>query len=70
MRHSTVNLPNFVHDYLGRPVTMTKIGRFDWEFEGSRQILTVTGRTATQARENVAEAVARLDGRIDRRRRV
>lgn len=67
---STVMLPGFVHDYLGRPVTMSKAReRFSWTFTGSRMSMTVTGRTAASARARVADTIAAIDGRQDKRRR-
>lgn len=69
--YATHTLPGYVQDYLGRPVVMRKSNlRYEWEFSGSRMLMLVYGRTAADARRRVADEVAAIDGRRDRRRRL
>jgi hypothetical protein len=67
--YSTHMLPNYVHDYLGRPVTMTKSNlRYEWVLKGSELSMLIHGRTAADARRRAAREVATVDGKRDRRR--
>jgi hypothetical protein len=64
-------LPNYVKDYLGRPVTMRRSNlRYEWEFAGRHAIVLIHGRTAADARRNVADEIARRAPSTDKRRRV
>jgi hypothetical protein len=69
--YATHVLPGYVHDYLGRPVTMTKSNlRYEWVVKGSRLSMLIYGRTASDARRRLAEEIATIDGRRDRRRKL
>lgn len=68
MEYATHNLSQYVLNYLGRPVTMTKVRRHMYQFQGSLRQMEIAGRTAADARRRLTEEVSIKAPACDRRR--
>jgi hypothetical protein len=67
-QYHTRDLPHYVHDYFGRPLTMERIDRYMWLFEGPKNSATIVARTATMARDKVRYHVVGQAPTMDQRR--
>lgn len=66
----TYLLPNFVKDYYGGTVVMTRASKTTYLCEGiNRPMLLINARGAREAREKIRDHVSRVAPKTDRRRK-